>query len=59
MQITTGSRCVITGYEGKFPECLKKDIIAMSEDEKHMVSHFVKINDYTGVAKFIYGHLLQ
>ena len=26
----------------------------MSEDEKHMVSHFVEINENTGVAKFIW-----
>ena len=26
----------------------------MSEDKKHMVSHFVEINDHTGVAKFIW-----
>ena len=51
-KITTGSRRVMTGYEGKFPECLKKDTIPMSEDEKHIVSHFVEINDHTGVAKF-------
>jgi hypothetical protein len=44
----------MTGYEGKFPECLKKDTIAMSEDEKHIVSHFVEINDHTGVANFIW-----
>ena len=33
-KITTASRRVIIGYKGKFPDCLKKDIIAMSEDEK-------------------------
>ena len=54
MKIITGSRHVITGYEGKFPECLKKDTIAMSEEEKHMVSYFVEINYHTGVAKLIW-----
>ena len=44
----------MTGYKGKFPECLKKDTIAISEGEKHIVSHFVEINDHTGVAKFIW-----
>ena len=44
----------MTGYEGKFPECLKKGTIAMSEDEKQMVLHFVEINDHTGVAKLIW-----
>ena len=53
-KISAVSRRVITGYEGKFPDCLKKDIIAMSEDEKHMLSHFVEINDTTGSAKFIW-----
>ena len=54
VKITTGCRLLITGYKGKFLECLKKDIIAMSEDKKHMVLHFVEINDHTGVAKFIW-----